>query len=1111
MPLLPKSFANSEARGGWQVHAIRQGDGKGGWIARPALRQVLKHPDAIHTMPFGLVQMDNGEVALLCSREKQAPEGTWIFEPIIAFSRDGGATWSDFANIPGAKGRPQYFTYLGKGRLSFVTEVFARGEGPQRIFSDDYGRTWTERISHPPTKEGMPFGLEGNAWVDRDEEGLAKAILEVGWHYAPGKSHPRDDATAVFRRSLDGGRTWIDETAPPQWKFTVEHKGKKWLRGVSEGAIVRAANGDLVAALRSDMLPQYFDGPHDDSLEGTAISISRDDGKTWSDLNILFDAGRHHANLQRLPNGDLVCTLIVRDDIQDGQLVSHRRGCDALISKDHGKTWNLDRRCELDCFEFLREDGYWVDGRCGHIGAVALNDGYLLSVYGNYRLGAVLIKWKPDARPARRVPKVGIQIGPNAPDLERCAADELASYLDKLFHVRTKPAVAPPDFADRVLLVGTPQTNPAVAKALGKKGWPPVSDQGIVLKRVELDGKQALVIGGGSPVATLWAVYELVERWGVRYLLHGDLLPEKPRPFRLPKATVVLEPNLKIRQWRVVNDFACGPESWGIADYRPILDQLAKLKFNRILVNLWPYQPFLHLEVRGIKKERAWLWYDCHYPITDDMVGRHLFGDEPEFWNPDLPLGASYEEFAAAGERHIHALMAYARQRGMKVVVSVSPTEFPSEFAPLLPSWQKVRQLGEMWIVPGQDLEVDDPALAELAAAVLRATINTYPEADFVSLEMPEFRQWVGQYERAWRVLDGKYGLEKVCSLAEVLAHSRSRPGYPGSAERAVDEVKGDLVSLYFFDRLLTELEVLKDTRRPDVKFIFNGIAEELFPILPRLLPAGSETLNFVDYTPSRVVKRRAALRGLSPGKIPASLIFTLHDDNVGVLPQLTTGSLHELAKDLRKYGWAGFSTRYWLIGDHDPCVAYLSRASWDAAATPGAIYRDQLRAAVGTAAIADMLRVFREVEAATVQLEWHGLGLAFPVSGMMMKHWQPEPFPAPLVAVRECYARGLAAVQRARAKALPRGQKYVDYWIRRLEFGIEYLHAIEAVRNAAMAEAEKKTSDVRRHAEEALGAARRALEAYAAVAQDRSDLGALAIMNEYIYRPLKAKVAELK
>jgi len=867
------------ARGEWQEHRIRQGDGQGGWVTRPALRQVLKHPDANFTMPFGLVQMDNGEIAILCSGEKVQPAGNKTFEPTIAFSKDGGATWSDFTIIPGTTGRPQYLEWLGGGRLSFITEVFNNAGKPQRIFSDDCGRTWTKRVGHPPTQGGQGFGVEGNGWIDRDEKGAAKAILELGWHYARGKNHPKDDATVVFRRSIDGGMTWIDEVAPSQWKFTVEHNGKKWLRGVSEGAIVRAANGDLVAALRSDMPPRYFDGPHDDSLEGTAISISHDDGKTWSEMQSLFDAGRHHANLQRLPSGDLVCTLVVRDDIQDGKLASHRRGCDALVSKDHGRTWNLDRRFELDRFEFLRADGYWVDGMCGHIASVVLQDGHVLSAYGQYQLGAsVLIKWKPDAELALAVPKVGIQIGPQAGELERFAADELAGYLDKLFHVVARPAVERPNSADVLLLVGTPETNPTIAGALGKDGWPKVSDQGIVLKRTTVEGKPALVIGGGSPAATLWAVYELVERWGVRYLLHGDVLPEKPGQFGLPEADVVLEPNLRVRQWRTVNDFACGPESWGLGEHRRVIDQLAKLRFNRIFVSVWPYQPFLDLKLKGVERKTAYLWYDFHYPITDDMPGRHLFGREPEFWNPDLPRGASYQEFAAAGQRLVKGIFAHARRRGMQCAMNAIVTEFPPEFAPLLPDAEKVNQLGAMSVVPGPKTNVDDPAMSQLAIAVLQAIVNTYPEVDYLLLGMPEHRQWVGQYERAWQTLDRKYRLSEKVKLAEVMAAAGRRTGYPGGSERAVQEAKGDIVSLYFYDRLLTDLKAMQGTSRPDVKLIINSVAEELFPILPWILPSGSEALNFVDYTPARILKRRDVLGQIPARELPTSLIYTLHE-----------------------------------------------------------------------------------------------------------------------------------------------------------------------------------------------------------------------------------------
>jgi hypothetical protein len=37
---------------------------------------------------------------------------------------------------------------------------------------------------------------------------------------------------------------------------------------------------------------------------------------------------------------------------------------------------------------------------------------------------------------------------------------------------------------------------------------------------------------------------------------------------------------------------------------------------------------------------------------------------------------------------------------------------------------------------------------------------------------------------------------------------------------------------------------------------------------------------------------------------------------------------------------------------------------------------------------VGPMLEAFRELEAATVLLEDHDLGLSFPVPGMMMKHW---------------------------------------------------------------------------------------------------------------------------
>src|SRR5439155_11854880 len=128
------------------------------------------------------------------------------------------------------------------------------------------------------------------------------------------------------------------------------------------------------------------------------------------------------------------------------------------------------------------------------------------------------------------------------------------------------------------------------------------------------------------------------------------------------------------------------------------------------------------------------------------MPGRHLFGKQTEFWNPDLPLGASYKDMTAAGVRHIHGLMNYARQRGMQCVTVANLDEFPPEFAPLLKRGQKTIGVGAPTLVPGADTAIDDPALTELASAVLRATVDTYPEAALIDLSMQEHRQWASQH-----------------------------------------------------------------------------------------------------------------------------------------------------------------------------------------------------------------------------------------------------------------------------------------------------------------------------------------------------------------------------
>jgi hypothetical protein len=302
-------------------------------------------------------------------------------------------------------------------------------------------------------------------------------------------------------------------------------------------------------------------------------------------------------------------------------------------------------------------------------------------------------------------------------------------------------------------------------------------------------------------------------------------------------------------------------------------------------------------------------------------------------------------------------------------------------------------------------------------------------------------------------------------------------------------------------------------------------VAEELYPILPRVLPRNTELVVVVDYNPTRVLRRRHVLASTPAQEVPTTMVLTLHDDSVGVLPQLTTSALHQLVCDMRQHGVSGFCTRQWMISDHDACVAYLSKATWDPSATPVAVYEDQIRALCGPAAVGPMLEAFRELERVTSALEDHGMGLTFPVPTMLTQYWTPGDLSPELRADREAYRRILSTVRTVSEPPRDEGKACLQYWIGRLEFAVGYFDALEAVKQAATAEqaaaeakrngdeqtAARKRAEALQQAQLAQTIAFRAIEAFAQVAKNQADRGAIATLAEYVDRPLKRKVEELR
>lgn len=273
-------------------------------------------------------------------------------------------------------------------------------------------------------------------------------------------------------------------------------------------------------------------------------------------------------------------------------------------------------------------------------------------------------------------PRVEIVVGTDAPKLSRFAAAEMSGQLKTLFDADVSIGNTASAGAPHVIYLGEPQTNPALAKAIANN-WPKLSDQGILIKSIGPADKRQLIVGGGSPIATLWAAYELGHRYGLRYLLSGDALPAEPTQFTLDRFDVLLEPTLQLRAWQLLGSFPYISDAWDLEDQQRLLRQLAKLKFNHVVLKLDPAGPFFTAELSLEKTSAAPMFRGHHFTVDGDTPGRKAFKGVREFANPDFAGKKSIEETTAASQRFVHSLIDTAHELGMAVGIDMSNQAVP--------------------------------------------------------------------------------------------------------------------------------------------------------------------------------------------------------------------------------------------------------------------------------------------------------------------------------------------------------------------------------------------------------------------------------------------------
>ena len=340
----------------WQPHAVRQINGTAQQIPLSAQFQIIPTDswDQVAAVPYIIYMPEMDRLLMLASFG-------YPHHPFIMTSDDRGANWTDpypvsvdgGGNPSGGLGTG--LAYLGNGNALLYSDSFRR-------FSGDYGQSWGETVYKAPASDGSPWNIWDPPLVERDPStGEVTRLAETGYAWIGDHQH------GYIRFSFNEGRNWTPSIKVPQWV------------GVSEVALFRAGNNDLLGACRTDIPPGMTGIDH---YEGLGVSVSQDDGYTWSTVEKLYNWGRHHPSLLMMPNGDIVMTYVVRDGYVRDENGFKQFGVEAVVSHDDGLTWDLDHKYILHAWVANRQgpNEWW--GSPQATSSVLLPDGSILTTFG---------------------------------------------------------------------------------------------------------------------------------------------------------------------------------------------------------------------------------------------------------------------------------------------------------------------------------------------------------------------------------------------------------------------------------------------------------------------------------------------------------------------------------------------------------------------------------------------------------------------------------------------------------------------------------------------------------------------------------------------------------
>lgn len=416
------------------------------------------------------------------------------------------------------------------------------------------------------------------------------------------------------------------------------------------------------------------------------------------------------------------------------------------------------------------------------------------------------------------------------------------------------------------------------------------------LKTVEISGRSHVLVAGGEGAGVLYGAFAFAEKFGVRFELDADLVPEDWISYTTPDLDETGRPLFAIRGVLPFHDFPEGPDWWRLDNYKTVLGQLPKLGMNFFGLHTYPDQgpnaePTVWIGSRGEFEPdgRVRTSYPSSYQSTlrgnwgyePKKTGAYSFGasslfERDDFGNdvmegfvPEPKPGPDANEVFDRAAAVFKDAFRFARGLGVKVCVGTeTPLTVPE------PVRKRLADKGR---------SVKDPAVVrDLYKGVFERIAAAYP-LDYYWL-------WT---DEDWTWNDAKP--EEVRAVTSDLEQAR----------RAWNDVRAPF-------RLATCGWVLGP---PSNRTLFDQV-------LPKDV-AMSCINREVGKAP--VDPNFARIRGRSLWAIP-----WLEDDPALTSPQLWAGRMRRDAADALRFGCDGLLGIHWRTSILSPNVRALARAAWD-------------------------------------------------------------------------------------------------------------------------------------------------------------------------------------